>query len=194
MTQAFVYKWTQLSTQKWYIGSRTAKNCHIDDGYICSSKTVKPLVLENKDDWTREILASGTRHDMVNFETDILIELDAKNDPTSFNKHNNDGIGSELAPSFKNGHTPWNKGINGKDSHSYGYVATLATKTKLSKSQQGENNSMYGATPWNKGIKTGKKWYTDGTVSKQYKIGKEPEGFSPGRRILSKDKIRSLRS
>ena len=35
-TQAFLYKWTHIPTQKWYVGSRTAVGCHIDDGYICS--------------------------------------------------------------------------------------------------------------------------------------------------------------
>jgi hypothetical protein len=31
MSQAFVYKWTQISTNKWYVGSRTAKNCYVGD-------------------------------------------------------------------------------------------------------------------------------------------------------------------
>ena len=29
----FVYKWTHIPTQKWYVGSRTAKGCHQADGY-----------------------------------------------------------------------------------------------------------------------------------------------------------------
>lgn len=33
-TQAFLYKWTHIPTQKWYVGSRTAVGCHINDGYI----------------------------------------------------------------------------------------------------------------------------------------------------------------
>ena len=31
-TQAFLYKWTHIPTQKWYVGSRTAVGCHIDEG------------------------------------------------------------------------------------------------------------------------------------------------------------------
>ena len=233
MTQAFVYKWTQLSTLKWYIGSRTARNCHVDDGYICSSKTVKPMILENKNEWIREIIATGEPEIMHNFETVILQALDAKNDPSSFNLHNGDGkfttlgqdpwfndLPKEQHPAygntpwnkgltltdeqkknhfghhswckgkavrlnpegeFKKGHGAWNAGIKGKDSHSYGYVPTDKTKKRLSESQQGENNSMFGKTPWNKGIKTGKKWYTNGTISKLFELGTEPFGFKPGR-------------
>ena len=44
MTVAFLYKWIEISTDKWYIGSRTANGCHPTDGYICSSKIVKPLI------------------------------------------------------------------------------------------------------------------------------------------------------
>jgi hypothetical protein len=40
-TIPFVYKWTELSTGKWYIGAHYSKGCHPEDGYICSSKTVK---------------------------------------------------------------------------------------------------------------------------------------------------------
>jgi hypothetical protein len=52
MTIAYVYKWTQLSTGKWYIGSRSAIGCNPNqhEKYICSSKTVKPMILEDRND------------------------------------------------------------------------------------------------------------------------------------------------
>lgn len=56
---AFVYKWTNIPTGKWYIGVRTKNGCHINDGYICSSKIVKPLILSNPSDWKRDILATS---------------------------------------------------------------------------------------------------------------------------------------
>jgi len=56
MTLAYVYKWTELATGKWYVGARGARGCHPDDGYICSSKVVKPQILANPDGWKREIL------------------------------------------------------------------------------------------------------------------------------------------
>jgi hypothetical protein len=39
----------------WYIGSRTAEGCNPDDGYLCSSDRVKPMILESKSDWKREV-------------------------------------------------------------------------------------------------------------------------------------------
>lgn len=90
-TQAYLYKWTELSTNKWYIGVRFAKGCHPDDGYICSSNLVKPMILENKDDWSREILCVGLPDEMVELEEKYLTDLDAKNDPMSYNQHNGDG-------------------------------------------------------------------------------------------------------
>jgi hypothetical protein len=91
MTIAFVYKWTQLSTGMWYIGSRTAKGCQPDDGYICSSNLVKPMIESNKDDWVRTILYIDEPKKIRALESTTLKELDAKHNPMSYNRHNNDG-------------------------------------------------------------------------------------------------------
>lgn len=32
-TTAYVYRWTHIPTGKWYVGSRTAKGSHPNDGY-----------------------------------------------------------------------------------------------------------------------------------------------------------------
>jgi group I intron endonuclease len=93
----FVYKWTELSTGKWYIGSRTAKGCHPNDGYVCSSKIVRPLIKANPEDWTREILFvfdGESSRLAVEKETELLQKLDAKNDPMSYNRYNGDGVWS----------------------------------------------------------------------------------------------------
>jgi len=91
----FVYRWTELSTGKWYIGSRTAKGCHPDDGYLCSSKIVRPLIDANPRDWRREVLFLGGEEEdgmlAVEKETELLQKLDAKNDPMSYNQHNGGG-------------------------------------------------------------------------------------------------------
>lgn len=91
-TMAFLYKWTQHSTGMWYIGSRTARNCHPNDGYICSSKVVKPLIKETPRDWNREILVIGEPLYIRELENKILSKLDAANDAMSYNKTNADGI------------------------------------------------------------------------------------------------------
>lgn len=96
MTQAFLYRWSQKSTGKWYEGSRTKKNCHIDDGYVCSSKTVRKMILENPSDWERTILVIGTPTYIRDLESTRLQMLDAKNSSMSYNMHNNDGLYNRL--------------------------------------------------------------------------------------------------
>ena len=90
MTQAFVYHWQELSTNKWYIGSRIRKGCHPNDGYICSSKIVRPLIKATPSNWKRTIIAVGEPNDMLNFEITLLKLLNAKNDLQSYNLHNQD--------------------------------------------------------------------------------------------------------
>lgn len=90
MEQAYVYKWTERSTGMWYVGSRTAKGCHPDDGYICTSKTVKPLIKANPDNWDRDILYVGNDFDALAIESYVLREFKAKDNPTSYNLHNQD--------------------------------------------------------------------------------------------------------
>ena len=90
-TEAFVYKWTHRPTGMWYIGSRTAKGCNPNDGYICSSDTVKPMILADIDNWSRELLATGSPNDMRILEGRYLKKLNAANNPMSYNEHNNNG-------------------------------------------------------------------------------------------------------
>jgi hypothetical protein len=94
MTQAFVYKWIHKPTGMWYIGSRTAKDCHINDGYICSSKIVKPMIQEKPEEWERYILHTGLPKEMRKLETMLLIESNAKKNMMSFNRNNADGMPS----------------------------------------------------------------------------------------------------
>lgn len=106
-TYAYVYRWTNKLTGQWYIGSRTARGCHPGDGYICSSKTVKPLILEDTRSWHREVLCIGDPEYILNLETDLLILLNAKSDSQSYNLHNGDGKFTTR------GVEPWNKGKPG---------------------------------------------------------------------------------
>ena len=103
-TQAFVYRWTNRQTGQWYIGSRTAQGCHPEDGYICSSRRLLPLIESNQTNWHREILCVGEPQDMIELECRLLESLDAKNDPLSYNQHNGDGKFTTA------GVEPWNKG------------------------------------------------------------------------------------
>lgn len=71
----FVYMWLHPASGRWYIGSRTAKGCRQDDGYICSSKTVKPLILANPADWVRTILFVGDKPTVLQVEKELLMRL-----------------------------------------------------------------------------------------------------------------------
>lgn len=142
-TQAFVYRWTNHQTGQWYIGSRTAQGCHPQDGYICSSRRLLPLIESNHTEWTRQILCIGEPQDMLDLETRLLQQLDAKNDPLSLNQHNGDGrFTTTGVPAYNKGMkkprgTPsWNSGLTKADHPS---VAKIA-------------NSKIGKTAYNKGV------------------------------------------
>lgn len=90
-TVAFVYKWIHAPSKMWYIGSRTKTNCHPNDGYICSSRVVKPMIAANPADWVREIIATGSPAEMVLLEYSMLKLLGARDDASSFNMHNGSG-------------------------------------------------------------------------------------------------------
>lgn len=121
MTQAYLYKWTHVPSNRWYIGSRTAKNCHVNDGYICSSSVVKPLVLENRDQWRREILLIGEPKYVLLMERKLLIALDARNDSNSYNLNN-------CTPVVKNSPRPNSASANNSF---YGKTHTAISKEKI---------------------------------------------------------------
>jgi hypothetical protein len=119
--EAFVYKWTHKPSYQWYVGYHVGTP---DDGYICSSKTTKKLILENPNDWERTIVDTGSRIEMYELESEILQLFDARSDTRSNNRHNNhDGItrggwNKGLKSGFhgggvKKGNIPWNKGLQG---------------------------------------------------------------------------------
>jgi hypothetical protein len=90
MEQAYVYMWTETATDMWYIGSRTRKGCHPDDGYICTSKIVKPKIESNPDGWKRKILFIGAPKRALEIESFVLTEMMAKQSEMSYNLHNQD--------------------------------------------------------------------------------------------------------
>ena len=139
-TTAYMYRWTHIPTGKWYVGSRTAKGSHPNDGYFCSSREVKPLIQSNPSEWKREILATGEPEEMYILESKLLQESDARNDPLSFNKHNNDG-------KFINPGESLPEEIRVKISKSLlGKKQSVETRNKKSKVFSGTGNPFYGKT------------------------------------------------
>lgn len=167
MTQAFVYVWRHELSQMWYLGSRTAKGCYPEDGYICSSRIVKPLILANPEAWTREIISQGTPAEMRILERELLDCLDARNDPRSFNR-NNGG-----APQLHTGNIPWNKGI----------------KTG---SCPEHSERMKGRTPPNKGKKMGPSWNKGLPKEQQPKFGKPSGMLGKTQSELQKSRARDM--
>ena len=87
--EAFVYCWTDHQTQKLYIGSHKGS---LDDGYVCSSKTMMEQYNKRPSDFTRQIIAeSDTYSDMRNLEYKILESVDARKNPYYYNLHNGHG-------------------------------------------------------------------------------------------------------
>jgi len=203
---AYVYKWTHLPTMMWYVGSRARKNCHPDDGYICSSKVVKLSIINNPNDWKREIIATGEKSDMRELETIILQTSDARKDNRSFNSHNNDYLTYSANNGSQNPMYGKNHTIESKEKMSIsgsGKTRSEEARLNISKGHIGVSNgphtqqtkekmsiAMKGRPSPKKSIKivSDKKHYHNGSISKKFIPGTEPMGFVPGR-IISKRKL-----
>jgi hypothetical protein len=161
-TIAFVYVWIHIPTKKWYVGSRTEKGCHPEDGYICSSKEVAPMIVENATEWQRLVIKTGDPQSMVELETKILKILNAKQDVMSFNKHNGDGKFSMTGKTGgRKGKTPWNKGL------------TKATANNI------KGGKPKGLPSWNAGLKTGPAWNKGLTKETDERVASYAKTLSP---------------
>lgn len=125
MTESFVYCWTDHKRNKLYIGYHKGNP---DDGYVCSSGRMLAAYKKRPESFTRQIIASGTAHDMMKFESLLLRTLKVKDDPGFYNlsENNPPPLGNT-----KKGRIPWNKGKSGvqvawnkgkigEDHHNYG--------------------------------------------------------------------------
>jgi hypothetical protein len=123
-TFAYVYKWTQISTGKWYIGSKSSKGCHPNnhEKYKCSKLLVKTLITENRNDWVYEIWDIGDPLEIRELERIYLTILNAKSNHMSYNE--------------SNGY--WDPG------NRLGRKESSETRQKKSIARQGEKNPMFG--------------------------------------------------
>lgn len=83
--EAFVYRWREISTNRWYIGYHKGNP---NDGYICSSVIAKPMIQSNPSNWQRKILRFGTKREMQKLEQSLLVKLNAKDNANSYNRCN----------------------------------------------------------------------------------------------------------
>lgn len=117
--KGFVYKWTNIKNNKWYVGSHCGD---INDGYTASGTAIKRAFKKyGLDVFSREILYTGENYKEK--EEEILLEMNAANDPLSYNLKNT-AIGGDV----------W---VGRKDTEEYKeYIKKL--------SQPGEKNGMFG--------------------------------------------------
>ncbi len=134
-TYAYLYRWVHIPSGKWYVGSRTKAGCHPDDGYICSSKIVKPLIQENASEWQRYILCIGDPAYIYELEISYLQAINAKDDDMSFN--------------LSNGYKHFS--VTGRPSHRKGKKIGPWSEERKQAQSQARRGKYTGRTPWNKG-------------------------------------------
>jgi hypothetical protein len=92
----YVYELICKETNKWYVGCQIGKYSDPEKlgvNYFTSSKFVKPLFKLNPKSFIKKILVqSNDLNYIYKVETDILKFRNAKDDPMSWNCHNNDTL------------------------------------------------------------------------------------------------------
>lgn len=138
----FVYKWTNKQNGKWYIGSH---NGSLTDGYTASGKVVQDAFAKyGISSFIREILYEGPLYREK--EETLLIQLDAANNPMSYNLKNK-AVGGDVWIGRK--HTieyeNYKKKIGspGETNPMFGKTHTEEAKRKISQANTGN-------IPWNK--------------------------------------------
>ena len=116
----FVYKWTDSSNGKYYIGSHLGSPT---DKYKGGGTVFRRAYKKRKEFFSREIIYTG-KH-FRELEEFILQEVDAANDNMSYNLKNK-AIGAGF----------------GKDNHMYGKSLTDEAKEKLRQHNLGKKHSL----------------------------------------------------
>lgn len=136
----FVYKWTNNTNGKWYIGSHKGTT---DDGYVASGIVIKEAMKKyGIDNFTREILYTGNNY--MAEEAKLLEALQAKDDMLSYNLTN------DTYTSGNNGNrTKSLKGLTYEEI--LGDERAVELKEIRSKAISGQLNPQFGKPTWNKG-------------------------------------------
>ncbi|PUE32998.1 hypothetical protein B9Z35_05605 [Limnohabitans sp. Jir61] len=201
MTLAYVYKWTELATGKWYVGARGARGCHPEDGYICSSKVVKPLIQANPSGWQREILFTSEPVEVFFIEAKLLDELNAKDDPQSFNKHNGDGKwsmrGKQFSPEHREKMGAWQVGrkfekssIDKRTESRKGFRQSEEARNKIGQSLKGQRIGISPSEEQRKKISAKLTGRVNGPLSAEHKalLSQIKKGFRHTEEAIAKMK------
>lgn len=115
-SMGFVYKWTNVVNGHWYVGSHVGEE---DDGYVGSGIAFRLAYAKyGSKSFQREILYRGEEFKKI--ERQLLVEFDARNDPSSYNL------------------------INESYEGFLGLKHSDETRAKMSVNQRGTNNPMFG--------------------------------------------------
>ena len=170
----FVYKWSDASNDKWYIGSHTG---HPKDGYVGGGHFFNKAYKKRKEYFSREIVYFG--HDHRELEEFILQELDAMNDPMPYNLTNNwKGVVR---------HTEETK--RKISASKKGTIPSEETRKKLSESKKGSKHPAYGKEGYTKGRKHTEESKRQMSISQSTKIYCEYNGKTY---LCSKDAANDL--
>jgi hypothetical protein len=87
--EAFVYCWTDILTNKLYVGWHKGL---LSDGYVCSSKIMLEEYNKRPNDFKRQIIATGLAKDMIALESAILRAEKVATNEQYYNMHENNGL------------------------------------------------------------------------------------------------------
>lgn len=142
--EAFVYRWTDHTTGKVYVGYHKGTP---DDGYISSGQYMLEEYRKRPADFSREILFFGSQEEAFDLEQKLIKNL-IKNSENTYNKR------------FGGQAEPWNKGKSGCYSEETRKKISLAgmgrKHTPEAKAKISLNNYSRGRKGnWQKAIKPG---------------------------------------
>lgn len=117
----------------------------IDDGYICSSKYMLEQYNERPEDFSRVIIAQGTKVDMHALEVAILESVNAKDNKDFYNRSNSYNnfvfISHSDESKQKMSKTRKRRGLAiGENNGMFGRTHTPETRQKLSLANKGKKN------------------------------------------------------
>jgi len=194
----FVYIWYDKETKRYYIGSHWGSE---NDGYICSSDSMREAYRRRSTDFRRKILAKITTNHLELLVTeqrwlDMIkpYEFGRKYYNINSNVHkwiwwmNEETkklVGRKISKSQKGKHKT-NKGTF-KKGHKYGMTGKHHSEETKKKIGQANQIALQGNIPWNKGIG----WSEEvKEKNRQFHLGKKPSEETKRKMSLSQMKRR----